>query len=313
MLSILFTACQKSGKELFSTEEPELQPLTLGIMPTLEGLPFLLAQRQGIYDSLGLKLNIQQFNSANERDAVFNSGKIEGMITDYPSAAIIYAHHSNICFVMKTEGCFCFIVSKGSQIRQISQLSSKNIAISRNTIVEYATDRLLDKNNIEVTTINRPEIGQIPLRLQMLQYGQIEASFLPDPIASIAMNNGHKSLISTQELGINLTGTAFSKKALTEKTTEIKYLIKGYNLAIEYIQTHPQKDWSSVLKELGIPEKLTGLIVLPAYKKAALPDIREMKNAIDWLKSRGRISRSYPALSLIDTTFIPTQTNPIEN
>ena len=279
------------------------------MMSTLEGLPFVIAQKQGIYDSLGLKLNILRFNSANERDAAFQSGKIEGMITDYPSAAIIYAHHSNIKFVIRNEGYFCFIVPKESHIKQISQLTSTNIAVSRNTIIEYATDQLLKKNGIKV--VNKPEIGQVPLRLQMLQYGQIEASFLPDPFASIAMNKGHKSLISTQELGINFTGTAFNKKALIERSSEIKCLIEGYNLGIEYLQTHSQKDYAPTLIEMGVPENLTGLIALPAYKKASYPDIQEIKTAISWLKSLNRISRSYPAEDLIDTTYIQTHNTPI--
>ena len=279
------------------------------MMSTLEGLPFVIAQKQGIYDSLGLKLNILRFNSANERDAAFQSGKIEGMITDYPSAAIIYAHHSNIKFVIRNEGYFCFIVSKESHIKQISQLTSTNIAVSRNTIIEYATDQLLKKNGIKV--VNKPEIGQIPLRLQMLQYGQIEASFLPDPFASIAMYKGHKSLISTQELGINSTGTAFNKKALIERSSEIKCLIEGYNLGIEYLQTHSQKDYAPALIEMGVPENLTGLIALPAYKKASYPDIQEINTAISWLKSLNRISRSYPAEDLIDTTYIQTHNTPI--
>ena len=46
----------------------------------------------------------------------------------------------------------------------------------------------------------------------MLQYNQIDASFLPDPAASIAMNSKNKSLISTQELGIEFIATAFPEK-----------------------------------------------------------------------------------------------------
>ena len=90
----------------------------------------------------------------------------------------------------------------------------------------------------------------------MLQYNQIDASFLPDPAASIAMNSKNKSLISTQELGIEFIATAFSRKALQEKRKEIELLITGYNLGVNHIKMHPQSEWKQVLMEIGVPENL---------------------------------------------------------
>ena len=47
------------------------------------------------------------------------------------------------------------------------------------------------------------------------------------------MNSQHRSLVSTQELGIDFTATAFSRKALNEKRKEIELLITGYNLGVD--------------------------------------------------------------------------------
>lgn len=301
----LFCSCKSNKGDNAIPPTAELQPLSLGMMLTLEGLPFYVAQRQQIYDSLGLELNLLPFNSANDRDAAFLNGQIDGMITDYPSVAVLQArHHSQLSFIMKNNGYFCFIVSKESRINRPEQQKQRNIAVSRNTIVEYATDQLLKNSEIRLTEVNLPEISQIPLRLQMLQYGQIDASFLPDPFASIAMNSGHRSLVSTRELGIDFTGTAFSQKARSEKKEEIIRLIQGYNLGVKYIQSHPQKEWKQLLIELGVPESLTGLIVLPSYQPASLPDETDIQEAIQWLKVHRRIPESYKGEQLIDTTFI---------
>lgn len=309
LFGLLLSACTNRGKNATSTPQTEeCQPLTLGVMPTLEGLPFIIAEKQGIYDSLKLDVNIVRFNSASDRDASLQSGLIDGAITDYPSAAILQAHRTPLGIIMKTNGYFCFIVSQQSGIKNRKQLKSKNIAISRNTVVEYATDLLLDKAGIPRIEVNKPEIGEIPLRLQMLQYGQIDASFLPDPIASIAMNGGNKSLISTQELGVNFTGTAFLQKALKEKSEEIRRLITGYNLAVEYIQTHPQKEWKQILiEEYGVLEALTGLIALPPYEHATRPAEADITIAVSWLKAQGRIPAIYQGKNLVDTTFTTTK------
>ena len=243
LLFFLYSCQRKKGESVF-IPSTELQPLTLGMLPTLDGLPFHIAKAQGIYDSLGLDLTILSFNSAYDRDAAFQFKSMDGMITDYPSAVTLQAiHHTDLGIILKHDGYFCFIVSKESGINQLQELKEKNIAVSHNTIIEYATGQLLNKAGISQAEVNKPEIAQLPLRLQMLQYDQIDASFLPDPAASIAMNARHRSLISTQELGIDFTVTAFSREAINEKRREIELLITGYNLGIDYIKMHPQKEW----------------------------------------------------------------------
>lgn len=302
---LLLYSCQLKKGDSTLLLVTELQPLSLGIMPTLESLPFYIADKQGIYDSLGLDLTFLRFNSANDRDAAFQNGRMDGMITDYLSAAVMQAvHHSSLSFIMKNSGYFCFIVSKESRINRPQQLKQRNIAVSRNTIVEYATDQLLRQSNVSPGEVNSPEIGQIPLRLQMLQYGQIDASFLPDPFASIAMNSGHRSLVSTRELGIDFTGTAFSGKALTEKKEEIRLLIQGYNLGVEFIRSHPQEELKQLLMEFGVPEKLTRLIALPSYQSATLPPEADIRETVRWLKAKKRIGSSYTGEQLVDTTYI---------
>ena len=313
LLFFLYSCQRKKGESVF-IPSTELQPLTLGMLPTLDGLPFHIAKAQGIYDSLGLDLTILSFNSAYDRDAAFQFKSMDGMITDYPSAVTLQAiHHTDLGIILKHDGYFCFIVSKESGINQLQELKEKNIAVSHNTIIEYATGQLLNKAGISQAAVNTPESAQLPLRLQMLQYDQIDASFLPDPAASIAMNARHRSLISTQELGIDFTVTAFSREAINEKRREIELLITGYNLGIDYIKMHPQKEWKQVLIEIGVPENLTGLIALPVYRKAERPSADALDKAVTWLKTNNRIPQTYSGYkSLIDTTFIKTNSTTIK-
>ena len=313
LLFFLYSCQRKKGESVF-IPSTELQPLTLGMLPTLDGLPFHIAKAQGIYDSLGLDLTILSFNSAYDRDAAFQFKSLDGMITDYPSAVTLQAiHHTDLGIILKHDGYFCFIVSKESGINQLQELKEKNIAVSHNTIIEYATGQLLNKAGISQAEVNKPEIAQLPLRLQMLQYDQIDASFLPDPAASIAMNARHRSLISTQELGIDFTVTAFSREAINEKRREIELLITGYNLGIDYIKMHSQKEWKQVLIEIGVPENLTGLIALPVYRKAERPSADALDKAVSWLKTNNLISHKYCGYkNLIYTTFTKTNSTTIK-
>ena len=144
----------------------------------------------------------------------------------------------------------------------------------------------------------------------MLQYGQIEATFLPDPFATIAMKNGNKSLISTRELNIHLTGTAFTETALKEKRKEITALIKGYNLGVKHIQACSPKELNLLLTEAaGIPDYIAKLILLPSYTPAKRPDEQDIRQTIKWLRNKNKIPDNYQGENLIDTTFLPRTMN----
>lgn len=305
-IGMLLSACIGGKKGDAEAENAEVsKPVNLGIMATMDGLPFVIAQKLGMYDSLGVTVNLVRFDSSNDRDAALQSGQIDGAITDYPSVIVLQAHRTPMAIIMKNNSYLCFVVSPSSNINHFRQLQGKNIAISRNTVVEYATDLLLKKNGILFTAVNMPEIGQIPIRLQMMQYGQVDASFLPDPSATLAMKSGYRSLISTRELGIEMTGTAFTQKALNKKSKEIKLLVDGYNRAVAYVQTRPLEAWKPLLmEEIGVPEIAAGLLVLPAYEQATRASVQEIDKAIAWLKEKGRISPNFQGTNLVDTTFI---------
>lgn len=297
---ILLMAC-KSKKEQYE-RYADLQPLKLGAMSSMDYLPYVIAEKQGIYDSLGLDLTLVKFFSANDRDAAFQSGNIDGTVIDYTGAALQQANGIPLAIVMENNGYFHFITSRSSHVSNIDQLKSKNIAVSHNTVIEYSTDQILAKAGISTNDVNKPEINKIPLRLEMLQNGQIDASIFPDPFATIAMRNGHNSIITTQDLDISVTGTVFSRKALTDKRREIEVLIKGYNLGVEYINTHPQNEWKDILiEDAGVPEALTGNIRLPEYKEAQLPSPKDLESTLVWLRNKQLVPATYKGEHLIDT------------
>lgn len=300
---VTFVAACTHKKE--TTGQGPLQELKLGAMSSMDYIPFVIAQKTGIYDSLGLKLDLVKFFSANDRDAAFQSGNIDGTVIDFTGAAIQQANGVDLAMIMKNDGIFYLIAAKGSGIDAPDGLKNKNIAVSRNTVIEFSTDKALEAAGISTQEVNKPEINKIPLRLEMLQSGQIDASIFPDPFATIALDNGHKSLITTKDLGISVTGTMFTGKALKEKSEEIKALIEGYNLAVAYLKSHPVKEWASVLVEdAGVPYSLVDEIILPDYRPAALPTEKDITTTIQWLKSKKLIPADYSGKTLVDTTFV---------
>lgn len=311
-VTLLLLACctTKSGKQEMNVRK-EMQPITLGLMASMDGIPFVVAEKLGFYDSLGIEVNFIKFYSPIDRDAAFQSGTIDGSITDYSSAVLQQAKGVSLRVIMQTDGYCQLIAGKESKVRRPEQLKEKNIAISYATVTEYASDRILEQVHIASDKVNKPEINNIPLRLTMLENGQIDATFLPDPYACMAMANGGRLLTSTRQMKITFTGAAFCEKALKEKTEEIKRLIRGYNLAVEYIRKTPLNQWAQILiEETGLPETQINSLMLPVYHLATRPDSCDIAQAVSWLRSKNRLSQSYVSRNLVDTTFAPKTLNP---
>lgn len=295
-------SCQSAKKE--STTTTSLQSIKLGVMPSVDYLPFAVAKNEGIYDSLGLDVAIVNFFSANDRDAAFQSGAIDGTIIDYTGALLQAANGIPLKLVMQNDGLFYFIASKESNLKTLNQIKGKNVAVSRNTVIEFATDQFIKKVGITPDEINKPEINKIPLRLEMLQNNQIDAAVFPDPFATLAQMNGLPLLATSKDIELSVTGTMFTHNAISRKEEEIKVLLKGYNLAIEKMEGWTPNTLQTFLqKELGVTKEQAERIKTPSYKPATAPTKETLMQVILWLKRKKLIPQEYTGETIVASEF----------
>lgn len=294
---ILLASCGKNSSQ--KATDSAQHHFTLGAMASVDYLPFAVAFDKGIYDSLGLDLQIERFFSPVERDAALQGEALDGTVTDYTSAALLNAAQLPIVLDMKCDGAFRLIVGRGKSISSLQDLKGKKLALSSNTVIEYTTDKLLAQVGITPEEVEKVEIAKIPLRLEMLRNGEIDAAVLPEPFATMALESGLVSLISTKELGINLTGIALTRDAAERKET-LDLLHQGYNLGVQYMQQHPRAEWVKVLsQELGIPESVGLSMELPDFSPAMPPMEQDLAAMNAWLKSKKLVDESYSSQQLL--------------
>ncbi|MCR4435689.1 MAG: MetQ/NlpA family ABC transporter substrate-binding protein [Clostridiales bacterium] len=281
------------------------EPLSIGVLPDVDSIPLILADHNGYFEKAGVKVDIQHFKSAAERDSAFQSGKIDGAISDVMAAALAKEGGFDVKITSMTSGSYKLLASNKSDIKDIAGLKGKNVAISKNTIIEYVTDSALSKVNIKPEEVNKVVIPQIQVRLEMLQNGKVDAATLPEPMASVAIGNGAKLLSSSDKLGINPGVIVFTKKSADSKAEEIKSFYNAYNQAVEYLQKENVSSYIDILiKESGFPESVRGTIVLPSYAKAALPSVSDFDSVIQWLKDKALIKNAYKFDDLVDQRFV---------
>lgn len=296
---------QEKGKDAPAKNDSKLS-LTIGLMPDTDSVPFIIAQEKGFFVAEGVEVTLQQFKSAMDRDAAMQSGKLDGAVSDLLAAAFALDGGFDVRAVSLTDGNYSLVAGKGTKVSDVHMLSGADVAVSRNTIIEYVTDRILGINNMTSNAIQKVSVPQIPVRLEMLQNGKLTAATLPEPMASVAVANGCKYLTGSEELAINPGVMLFSAKAIKEKKDALKAMYRAYNKAVEYLKKTPREEYIGLIVEKGgFPEATRNALKLPAYHHAILPKEKDVVEVICWLKEKELIKKIYDYRDIVLEGYLP--------
>jgi NitT/TauT family transport system substrate-binding protein len=305
VLLLALGGCANSKKEDTAQKAGQLQSITIGLMTDVDSIPFIIAQEKGFFKEEGITVNLKSFKSAVDRDSALQSGNLDGAISDMLAEAFAKEGGFDTVITSLTSGSYKLVINKNETAASIKELKGKDAAISKNTIIEYVTDRMLQSSGLTPDDINKIVIPQIPTRLEMLQNGKIAAATLPEPMASLAVHNGAKLLNSSDQLGINPGVLVFTGKAAKDKEKEIAAMYRAYNKAIEYLAKEPMENYIDLLIEKGgFPAGVKGALVLPKYQKPAAPQEKDIADCLAWLQERQLIKKAYSYKDLVDDRFV---------
>lgn len=305
LMIIALGGCASNKKEDTAAKSESLQPLTIGLMPDVDSIPFIIAQEKGYFKEEGITVSLTSFKSAMDRDSALQSGNLDGEISDMLAEAFAKAGGFDTVMTSLTTGSYKLVVNKDETALSIKDLKGKDVAISKNTIIEYVTDKVMVEGGSTSADINKIVIPQIPTRLEMLQNGKIAAATLPEPLATIAVKNGARVLSSSDKLGINPGVMIFTSKAVSGKEKEIQAMYRAYNKAIDYLTKEPMDNYIDLLIEKGgFPSAVKGTLVLPQYKKPVAPNAKDVEDVMTWMQERQLIQKAYSYKELVDDRFV---------
>lgn len=270
-------------------ERAEAPKLTIGIMPDVDSIPFVIAEEKGYFAKEGANVELVLFKSALDRDSSMQSGNLDGAISDVLAVCFARDGGFDVTITSSTDGSYNLVTNE-SGATSVSDLRGKDIAISKNTIIEYVTDRMLAAENLTENDVNKVIVPQIPVRLEMLQNGKTAAATLPEPMASVAVANGCTLAASSGELGINPGIIMVTKNAAGTKKDSLLAMYRAYNAAVAYLNEAPREEYIDLVTEkTGFPPAAKESLVLPKYHEASLPTKEDVASAALWLREKGLV------------------------
>lgn len=308
-LTFLLGACGANDNTSNTTETSQSangnEPVTLilGVMPATDNIPLIIAHEKGFDVKHGVKLDLQTFRSAQERDAAFAAGAIDGLSTDLVGVAISRNSGSDLMITSTTFGTFNLITGNDS-VQTVADLKGKDVIVSKNTGAEYAIAMMLKDAGLSMDDINILEVAAVPARLEALKNGQAAAAILPEPFATMAQAEGLRMLSSTEKIGINPFVMAFPKATIEQKAVAIRGMYEAYNEAVAYIQSHDKADFIQFfIDDVGFPETLKDQIQVPAYTKATQASDADIQSAFTWAKSAGLLEKELTPQDVLSDVF----------
>ncbi|MGE5591984.1 MAG: ABC transporter substrate-binding protein [Bacillota bacterium] len=301
LLAAVLAGCAGKAAAPATAPAPTGQPaaqgpavkLKLGLLPIIDALPFYVAQEKGYFKEAGLDVELIPTASATERDQAFIAGAIDGGVTDSVGAALLINGGGDAKVISLSlgatpqEGRFALLLSPKSKITKPEELKGVPIGVSSNSVIEWVTEQMLVGQGLKVSDLKYSEVPKIPVRMQMLANGQLEAATLPDPLISLAVQQGARVLLDDSQ-GKNLTQSVIflRGKLIAENPDAVKGLLAAYAKAVQDInRDHATYRQFMVDKKL-LPEPLKDSFEFSDFPLPQLPKDADYTPVLDWLKAR---------------------------
>jgi NitT/TauT family transport system substrate-binding protein len=304
IIGLGLAGCNGGGPSA-NEDQGSQKTITIGVMPDVESIPFIMAQKNGYFKEQGVEVKILHFKSAKDRDSALQSGQLDGVITDVLAVVFSNEGGTNLKIISKNDGDIKLITGKDSGIDSMAALRGRSIGLSSNTIMEYTVDKMLESAGLKSEDVKKTVIPPLPTRLEMLQGGKIDAAILPEPLAGLGVNNGAVVLASTDQMANKAGAIAFTAESLQQNREEIKAVFRAYNQAVEYLKTEPVSSYADYIIEVqSFPAMLKDSLQLPAYQEAVAPDPGIVADVLEWMEAKDLIKGSYEYRDLVDDEIL---------
>ena len=285
--------------------------LKVALLPILDTLPFHAAQAKGYFDRYGVSVKAVPVGSGLERDQLMQAGAIDGMLNEMATTANFNREHIQVQIILSARKAyphyplFRILSSPGSGLSSAADLKGIPIGVSKNTIIEYVTDRLLAANGLTPDQITKKSVPVIPERYQLLLQGQVRAATLPDPLAKSALEAGAGAVIDdAAHPQYSVSVLSFSIQALKNKADAVRQFIKAWNQAVQDINEDPNAYRRFLLQKIRVPKNIQQTYRIPPFPLREVPRAEQWADVMNWMVSKGLLKAPLSYKESITTQYL---------
>ena len=286
--------------------------LRLALLPVLDTLPVHVALEEGYFEEEGITVELIPVSSAPERDQLLGAGKADGMLNEIVSTMLFNQDKVRLGIVRIARAAasdaplFRILASGESGITTVDQLKGVPIGISEGTVIEYVTDRLLQEEDFTEEEIVKIPVPKIPDRLALLGSGEIQAAVLPDPLSSLAVQNGAVVVIDdSRHPAYGLSVFSFRTEVLEEHPAAVRAFTAAVEQAVEAINKDPGRYADLMAAKELVPPPVMGDYQVQQFPTAGVPTEGQWQDVLDWARDAGLITGDVPYQESVFDDYLP--------
>ena len=286
-------------------------PIRVGLLPIIDSVPFYLAEEEGLFETAGLNVELITFNSALERNVALEVGAIDGQLADLIATGLINNERHTISIVKTTYratndvAMIALVAGADSGISSPSDLAGRSVGISSNSLIEYHLDKYLDDAGLARDAVVKEEVAAIPVRMELLTQGQLDAAVLPEPLITLAVNFGGQVILDDRQSRLGMSVLEFNVDYLSDHEALVKKFLDVHEDAVQLINANPDEYAYLLPLKARLPEILVGIFQVPPFPTNDVPTEAETRQASDWLIEKGLIDEPLEYAHWVDQRFHP--------
>ena len=293
----LLASCVKQEAMLSSAGDSESDSLVLrvAVLPTQACLPAFVAERAGLWDSLGLDVSLLRYEAQIDTDTALVRQRADVAMSDLVRAQRLNSDSFSVCPLLSVDEPMALVAVKGKRVSRVHQLKERMIAISRLSITDYWCDRFIEETPSPESDFYRPQVHSIPLRAEMLRTGLMDAALLPEPYCAWAVATENVLLKQTAAKDIRLAAWVANAQLLdqTDGSDRARRFVEAYQKATEMINSGECDELVKTIlhEEYGMPQAMADTLQLPTIGLGTSPRSEDAETARQWLNSKLKIHK----------------------
>jgi len=288
------------------------QVLRIAVLPIVDTLPMYVAQQEGLFADQDLAVELIPVASAPERDQLLAAGQADGAINE--SLAVMLFNQEQVQmqvvrYALRPAtgfGHFFILASGESGITTADGLKGVEIGVSEGTVIEYVTDRLLEQAGLTAEEIRTIAVPRISDRMALLAAGELQAGVLPDPLASLAVQQG--SVVVADDSAWPEYGSSvysFRADVIAANPEAVRAFLAAIETAVSLLNENPEQFQGILSEQQILPESLLDSYAIPPFPGASVPPENEWQDGLKWLQEKGLLQTDVSWSESVNGSLLP--------
>lgn len=294
------------------TAPAERVVLRFAALRILDALPMYVAQQEGLFDKHNIDVEIIAVGSAPERDQLMAANRADGMISEVLTALFYNKDSVQVQIVRFARAAtaethlFSILASRQSGITNVEGLKGVPVGISDGTVIAYLTDRMLQLEGFSETDIQTVSVPSLGDRMALLGSGELQAAMLPEPLTSLAVQQGAVVVLDdSKHPDYSHSTITFRKAVLDENPEAVRAFLAAVEEAVQLINANPDKYRKTLVDLKIVPAPLEGSFPVPTFVTASVPSEAQFQDVLEWAKSKNLVQKDFVYTDLITPAFLP--------